>query len=299
MARSSTATMADPPFPLDDIALNRREFVVAGWFSYLPATLFELYTAIMLLGACGQLATETSIRRFLLAPELPWLPRQLPDFDAPHERGLGEDPDEISWNRARWAAMRVEAERRDLSLVTTNDMLGFMCDVGLLERDGSGGWLTVLPVPLLEDAIEISERRRLALANLRMHVQFAEEKRAVREWLDDRLVETRQPVETSIAELMDQLPLDSGDIRWALALLDDGHVISIDPAPESLPPAASFRVEVDWDRFDDDLRFKREMGTWLASTDIASAGESSPRRPTGLRTRPCDDSGMRRRPPRR
>lgn len=292
--------MEDDSFPLGDATANRRDFLVAGWLGYLPGTVFDLYMAITLLGACGETASEQNIRRFLLDPDQP---RALGDFDAPHEPYYGDDPEEISWNQERWGTFRAEADRRGLVLGTTNDLLEFMCELGLIESDGIDGWFPIIPVPRVEDVIEVSEARRMALATVRLHVQFAPEKRMVREWLDSRLATTREPVETSIAELAEWVPLESGDIRWALALIDEGSVLSISPPPEGVEESERFMVDADWELFDEDQAFERGMTSWIESVEAAARGEiahdGSLRQPGAPSERPCSDARGRGRRPRR
>lgn len=287
----------DDSFPPDEATANRRDFLVAGWLGYLPGTVFDLYMAITLLGACGEAASEENIRRFLLDPDQP---RQLGDFDVPHDPYLGDDPEEISWNQERWGTFRAEADRRGLELVTIDDVLEFMSELGLIESDGLDGWFPIVPVPRVEDVIHVSEARRQALANVRLHVQFAPQKRMVRSWLDPRLASTRQPVETSIAELAEWLPLESGDIRWALALIDDGSVLSIDPPPEAVAESERFTVHADWELFDDDQAFERGMTSWIESVEAAARGEIAHngllRQPGAPSERPCDSRGRGRRP---
>jgi hypothetical protein len=223
---SSRPSRDDAWAELEEIDAEGRAFIAAGWASYLPGTAFDLYSAILRVRACGEPASEDSIRRFLVDCD-PAEACPVGEFDAPVEPYHGDDAETASWDRRQWSAFRAEAGRHGLAVATPNEILGFLCALGLIQREGADAWSAVAPVPLLEDVIEVSRERRQELASMRAQVQFATEKRLVREWLDRQGASAREPVVTSIAALADSLRLSPAAVRSALGLLvQDGAVDS-------------------------------------------------------------------------
>lgn len=218
---------------LEEIDPEGRAFIAAGWASYLPGSAFDLYSAILRVRACGEPASEDNIRRFLVDsdPAAAW--RLVGEFDAPVEPYHGDDAETASWDRRQWIAFRAEAGRHGLAVATPNEILGFLCALGLIRREDADTWSAIAPVPLLEEVIEVSHERREELASMRAQVQFATEKRLVREWLDRHGASAREPVVTSIAALADSLRLSPTAVRSALGLLVQDGVVDSTPRGRS------------------------------------------------------------------
>jgi hypothetical protein len=222
LARSDWATT------LEEIDEAGRAFIASGWATYLPGIAFDLYSAVMHGGECSQ-ATEDGIRRFLIASGPPEAWGAIDDFDTPIEPYHGGDPESVSWDRLRWQEFRAEAALRGIAASTPNEVLVMLGEFGLIQRDGVDGWLTVAPVPLLENVIALTPREMCALTAMRLHVQFAPEKRLLRQWLAARSEKGAVPVVISIGALSEAISLPPTAVRTALALLVEDGVVDSNP----------------------------------------------------------------------
>jgi hypothetical protein len=97
-------------------------------------------------------------------------------------------------------------------------------------------------VPLLEDVIEVSPTQLAALTSLRAHVQFATEKRVLREWLRRESKAGRRPLTTSIESLAEAVSLSPAAVRSALALLISDGVVDSTPARRASAGERGLRI---------------------------------------------------------
>jgi Family of unknown function (DUF6042) len=238
--------MDEVPPQLDE-EWTRLGLLASGWFAYLPSFAFDVYAAIFQLGSCSERATEHSIRCVLQGPDFPPVSYPVGDFDDPLGTVVaGDGPEEMAWDAWRWEVFRADADRHGLGLATPHDVMGFMCELGLIQRDGRDAWSTIVPAPLLETVVQVSERDRLALESTRLHLRFMDEKRLLREWLVSELSAGADgAVATSLAAVAESLELPSEVVRTALMLLiDDGVVAPTRTPPESLADGDPVQIAV-------------------------------------------------------
>ena len=137
---------------------------------------------------------------------------------------------------------------------TPRDAINLMRAIGLVERiedDGEISWSAVVPVPLVEDVLDLDDEARASEAKLRWHRAFRHAENRVNELARRHAIRrAHHRADDYAAEIAVRLDLDLDETRQGLAVAMDTADITATPHPENAAPGDPIRISVDWDRFD-------------------------------------------------
>lgn len=227
------------------------DIVSTGWIRVLPEPAFNAYGAIVQLESAGvsgdldQLGAEV----FNVAG--------IGGLDGAYVASVvvGEDEEAAANSSRRWEEFGVQAARYGMPMRTARDAIAFMRRIGLVTRAEESGrvfWRTVVPVPLIEDVLELDEATRAHEADLRWRIALMQTSNAIVQWLREQRTEApTTEVRTTLEVLAAELELDVEEARHGLdsAVTESGD-IATRPDHLRVPAGEAIEIVVDWKRFD-------------------------------------------------
>ena len=239
---------------MGDMREDRLDFITTGWLRYLPEPAFNAYGRMWVSVVEGE----------ALAGDLDEIGAERLDvavfggLDATYDPAVHGDadlePDEEPTWAIRWQTFAEAAAERSMPMNTPRDAINLMRAIGLVERiedDGEISWSAVVPVPLVEDVLDLDDEARESEAKLRWRRAFRHAEDRVTNWLVDmRSDAPTTKLTITLAEIAVRLDLDLDETRQGLAVAMDTGDITATPHPESAAPGDPIRISLDWDRFD-------------------------------------------------
>jgi Family of unknown function (DUF6042) len=234
------------------------ELGVTGWARYLPEPGLDIFGLTRLVQQYEDepVPVELDERSLVFGFEMDGYEMH-GSLDTVYDPTVGRDLNEHYIWIPRWQEWQKYASKRVHAMTSYRDIVEFMADIGVLERQQGNTvspWVTPRLLPLVEDVFELTREERTFESERRWDASFSETYSAIIRWLCDQRTDGQfLRVQVSIASLASELDLEAEDIRHALGRsANTAGDIGFGRDPERVDLDEMFKITVDWRCFDNE-----------------------------------------------